>query len=59
MLILLLVLSGCAHERRVERCNEMGFKEGTVEHSQCQLELRKAAIMAPRPVIAPIPVKVN
>jgi hypothetical protein len=60
-LLIFFFLSGCAtvEDRRQlmlsnadKNCTQMGFKKGTTEHSNCQLDLLKAALGAPRPAIA-------
>lgn len=51
IILMCLILGGCATERIAAKCADMGFVEGTPDHRQCQLELRKAAIMAPRTII--------
>lgn len=55
-LLIALMLSGCATQERIEaarqimldnaskNCTQMGFKNGTSEHSTCQLELVKSVI---------------
>lgn len=41
-LVITISLTGCT--TNAERCTGMGFEPGTLDHSYCQLELRKALL---------------